>query len=335
MRKVEDGAGLAGSGWELIVDEEKIAQRKKEHGDEACKLLSDKGEFNFISMETIKDIRKGDSPLAAAYLTSIGEAIDTRTDGGNGKGKNGKRGRDGKPNNRNLEDAAAAKAKADAEAAAAAAAAAAPQDGAIKMAVDSSTTVPGDSTNPAAQPGPSTSDTPLPPADAASTAAAPAETPMDVDSHPSRSFVPDLAPVRATEKRRLDWRGKLYLAPLTTVGNEPFRRLCGDYGNDISCSEMGLAQEFMNGELKLFLSPQSGRRADSRLVAQEIPTSGVSYEGIPARRSSVCSFAEVGLKLSSPPPSRSSSTAISTSWASSSFSTLPLLHPLTLAYPFD
>jgi tRNA-dihydrouridine synthase 3 len=69
----------------------------------------------------------------------------------------------------------------------------------------------------------------------------------DIDSHPSRSFVPDMAPVRATEKRRLDFRGKLYLAPLTTVGNLPFRRLCGDYGNDISCSEMGLAQEFMNG----------------------------------------------------------------------------------------
>ncbi|ORY87464.1 hypothetical protein BCR35DRAFT_302230 [Leucosporidium creatinivorum] len=216
MRKVEDGAGLAGSGWELIVDEDKIAQRKKEHGEEAFKMLSDKGEFNFISMETIKDIRKGESPLAAAYLASIGEAVDTRTDGGSGKGKN-KRGRDGKPNNRNLEDAAAAKAKADAEAAAAAAAAAPQEPSTSTPSVDASTTT------------------------------APAEAPMDVDSHPSRSFVPDLAPVRATEKRRLDWRGKLYLAPLTTVGNEPFRRLCGDYGNDISCSEMGLAQEFMNG----------------------------------------------------------------------------------------
>lgn len=70
---------------------------------------------------------------------------------------------------------------------------------------------------------------------------------VDVDSHPSRSALPDLAPVRASEKRRLDFRGKLYLAPLTTVGNLPFRRLCGDYGNDISCSEMGLAQEFLSG----------------------------------------------------------------------------------------
>lgn len=57
---------------------------------------------------------------------------------------------------------------------------------------------------------------------------------------------PDV-PLRVEEKKKLHFEGQLYMAPLTTVGNLPFRRLCVKYGVDITCGEMGLAQEFLSG----------------------------------------------------------------------------------------
>uniref|UniRef100_A0A8R1HQN4 tRNA-dihydrouridine(47) synthase [NAD(P)(+)] n=1 Tax=Caenorhabditis japonica TaxID=281687 RepID=A0A8R1HQN4_CAEJA len=87
------------------------------------------------------------------------------------------------------------------------------------------------------------------------------------------------------EKRKLDMStldGKKYLAPLTTVGNLPFRRLCVEYGADITCGEMALATSILSGAAseysllkrhpteKIFGVQLAGGFADSMAKAAQI-----------------------------------------------------------------
>ncbi|GMF11803.1 unnamed protein product [Phytophthora lilii] len=84
----------------------------------------------------------------------------------------------------------------------------------------------------------------------AASASAPeaAQTSSDVKSESTVEIEPAAESPLIAERKPVDFKRKIYVAPLTTVGNLPFRRLLKQTGADITCGEMAMATNLLKAQ---------------------------------------------------------------------------------------